>query len=97
MKQGIFILMGVCMLLSLPSIASDKDKNKGVTTVDSLNTVNLNWYNMSDRKLIENISGITRQAGPKRFCLMISEDVPPDWKEKVPLILEYIKQPSHNS
>jgi len=50
MKQGIFILMGVCMLLSLPSIASDKDKNKGVTTVESLNTVNLNWYNMDPTK-----------------------------------------------
>ena len=31
---------------------------------------------------------MVRDAGPRRYCLMISEDVPPNWQETVPLVLE---------
>ncbi len=46
MKQGIFILLGVWLFLSLPTSASNKNKNKAVTSVDSLKAANLNWYNL---------------------------------------------------
>jgi len=31
---------------------------------------------------------MVRDAGPTRLCLMISEEVPPDWQRTVPLVLE---------
>jgi hypothetical protein len=38
--------------------------------------------------LPENIRRIQAAAGNTRSCLMISEDVPPDWQRTVPLILD---------
>jgi len=49
---------------------------------------NLQWYCMSKEELSDNITRVVQQAGPKRFCLMISEDVPPNWQETVPFVLE---------
>ncbi|MCD4823617.1 MAG: hypothetical protein K8S55_03350 [Phycisphaerae bacterium] len=49
---------------------------------------NLRWYQMPERQLVENITRVAHQAGPKRFCLMISEDIPPDWRKTVPIVLE---------
>lgn len=47
----------------------------------------LSWFQKSDQQLLNNINKIIEDAGPSRFCLMISEDVPLDWQKKVPLIL----------
>ena len=50
----------------------------------------LGWYR--DRfALAERIRQMVRDAGPRRFCLMISEDVPPDWQQTVPLVLETLQ------
>jgi len=49
---------------------------------------NLHWYQMTKEELANNITRVARQAGPKRFCLMISEDIPPNWQETVPVVLE---------
>ncbi|RKY26340.1 MAG: hypothetical protein DRP83_04490 [Planctomycetota bacterium] len=49
---------------------------------------NLQWYRAPKAELAEKITGIVQQAGPKRFCLQISEDVPPNWQETVPFVLE---------
>lgn len=49
---------------------------------------NLHWYRMQKEELAGNITRIVQQAGPKRFCLMISEDVPPNWQKTVPIVLE---------
>lgn len=50
----------------------------------------LGWYR-DRRTLVERIREMVRDAGPRRFCLMISEDVPPDWQQTVPLVLETLK------
>jgi hypothetical protein len=47
----------------------------------------LGWY--QDRTtLSRRIQNMVRDAGQRRFCLMISEDVPPDWEKSVPTVLE---------
>jgi hypothetical protein len=50
----------------------------------------LNWYSLPPEELIRNIREMARAAGHPagRFCLMISEEVPPNWETAVPLILE---------
>ena len=48
----------------------------------------LGWYREDKATLAERIRNMVRDAGPRRFCLMISEDVPPDWEESVPAVLE---------
>ncbi|MCG3146741.1 MAG: hypothetical protein PCFJNLEI_00175 [Verrucomicrobiae bacterium] len=50
---------------------------------------NLGWY--SQPGLMENVRRICRAAGPTRFCLMISEDIPPAWERTVPAVLEAIQ------
>ncbi|HPS54929.1 MAG TPA: uroporphyrinogen decarboxylase family protein [Sedimentisphaerales bacterium] len=51
----------------------------------------LSWFQKSNQELEKNIIQIIKEAGPKRFCLMISEDVPPDWKQKVPFVLNILE------
>jgi hypothetical protein len=48
----------------------------------------LNWYSLPPTNMVQNIQEMVRAAGPRRFCLMISEEVPPNWQERVPLILK---------
>ena len=47
----------------------------------------LGWYQKSPETLRRLITGMVRDAGPARFCLMISEDLPPDWRRTVPQVL----------
>jgi len=48
----------------------------------------LGWYQEDRATLVGRIQKMVRDAGPRRFCLMISEDVPPQWEESVPAVLE---------
>ncbi|MGO8748555.1 MAG: hypothetical protein ACLQNE_21490 [Thermoguttaceae bacterium] len=48
----------------------------------------LGWCREERGTLIERLCRMVRDAGPRRYCLMISEDVPPNWQETVPLVLE---------
>ena len=48
----------------------------------------LGWYREGRATLTRRIQNMVRDAGGRRFCLMISEDVPPDWEESVPTVLE---------
>lgn len=52
---------------------------------------NLGWYRMPESQLRERIVQMVCAAGPSRFCLMISEDVPPDWERTVPFVLEVLE------
>lgn len=52
---------------------------------------NLGWYRLPVPQLRQNIHRLCREAGPTRYCLMISEDVPPAWETSVPAILEAIQ------
>ena len=46
--------------------------------------------------LCKQIRQMVRDAESTRFCLMISEDVPPAWEQTVPLVLETIRSPGRN-
>jgi hypothetical protein len=50
----------------------------------------LGWYREDAATLAGRIEQMVRDAGPRRFCLMISEDVPPDWQTTVPVVLKAI-------
>ncbi len=52
--------------------------------------INLNWYCLPAKEMAENIARIVRQAGPTRHCLMISEEVPQNWRQTVPAVLEIL-------
>jgi hypothetical protein len=47
----------------------------------------LGWYREEPETLSQRIRQMIADAGPNRFCLMISEDVPPAWEHTVPLVL----------
>jgi hypothetical protein len=51
----------------------------------------LGWFRESPKVLGELILGMVRDARPGRFCLMISEEVPPDWERTVPRVLEILR------
>jgi hypothetical protein len=53
---------------------------------------NLGWYRMPEPQLREKILEMVRSAGSSRFCLMISEDIPPDWERTVPAVLETLQR-----
>ena len=48
----------------------------------------LGWYREPRPVLQENIRRMVRDAGPRRFCLMISEDAPANCEQQVPAVLE---------
>lgn len=52
---------------------------------------NLGWYSLPDAELAGRIRGMVRAAGPRRFCLMISEEVPSDWQRSVPTVLRTVE------
>jgi len=49
--------------------------------------LNLGWYERGEGYLREQVRRVCEQAGPGRYCLMISEEVPPDWERTVPAAL----------
>lgn len=53
---------------------------------------NLEWYRLPTERLAENIRRIAHDAGPSRFCLMISEDIPPQWEKTVPAVLRVLQR-----
>ena len=46
------------------------------------------WYSLSDRELMAHIRHMAKDAGPKRYCMMISEEVPPEWQKTIPAVLK---------
>ena len=53
---------------------------------------NLGWYQQGEAHLREQVRRACREAGESRFCLMISEEVPPDWERSVPAVLEELRE-----
>jgi hypothetical protein len=51
----------------------------------------LTWDALTDTELINNVLHMIRDADT-RFCLQISEEVPPNWKRTVPLILKTLNE-----
>jgi hypothetical protein len=48
----------------------------------------LTWYSLPLEALVANVIQMARDAGPSRYCLMISEEVPPGWQVTIPAILD---------
>lgn len=46
------------------------------------------WFREDRSSLANRIRQMVRDAGPRRYCLMISEDIPPDWEQTVPTVLQ---------
>jgi hypothetical protein len=51
----------------------------------------LGWHREEPEILSERVSRMLAEAGPSRYCLMISEDVPPNWEQTVPQILRELR------
>lgn len=51
----------------------------------------LGWFREPAAVLAERVRQMARDAGPCRYCLMISEDVPPRWEEQVPTVLDAMR------
>ena len=51
----------------------------------------LSWFHLPEDELRNNIRKIAGDAGPTRYCMMMSEDVPPDWEKTVPIVLDTLK------
>jgi hypothetical protein len=51
----------------------------------------LGWHREDSAILSERISQLIADAGPSRFCLMLSEDVPLNWRQTVPHILRQLR------
>ena len=50
------------------------------------------WYRGDRSTLADRIRQMVRDAGPRRYCLLISEDIPPDWQETVPIVLRTLDE-----
>ncbi|NOY82233.1 MAG: hypothetical protein GXP31_14640 [Kiritimatiellaeota bacterium] len=53
---------------------------------------NLGWYGRPGRELSAQIRRVVRQAGPSRFCLMISEEVPANWRTSAAVVLDTLER-----
>ncbi len=53
----------------------------------------LGWYEMPEKELVRRVREMVKGAGPSRFCLMISEEVPRDWVRTVPAVLRALENP----
>src|ERR1044071_1645617 len=54
---------------------------------------NLGWYALPLGELAAQVKRVCAQAGDQRYCLMISEDIPTDWRQTVPRVLETLNSP----
>lgn len=53
---------------------------------------NLHLYSLPEDELRQAVSRICREAGGRRYCLMISEEVPPEWQRSVPVVLRTLEE-----
>jgi hypothetical protein len=53
----------------------------------------LTWYCLSGDELAQRVQEMAAAAGPHRYCLMISEEVPPEWERTVPIALQALAHP----
>jgi len=55
----------------------------------------LGWFREREETLSRLIDSMVRDAGPRRFCLMISEEIPPHWERTVPQVLALLREQAH--
>ena len=51
----------------------------------------LGWFSLAHDQLAQRIEQMARQAGPSRYCLMLSEEIPPDWSQTIPTVLRTLE------
>jgi hypothetical protein len=49
---------------------------------------NLGWYALALDQLAAQVKRVCAEAGERGYCLMISEDIPSDWRHTVPGVLQ---------
>lgn len=47
----------------------------------------LTWYSLPPEELAQRVREMAAAAGPARYCIMISEEIPPDWERTIPTAL----------
>lgn len=52
----------------------------------------LGWYQLPGKLLQQKVRQLIDNTEPARFCLMISEDVPPDWERTIPAVLSVLRE-----
>lgn len=52
----------------------------------------LGWFREPAGTLEENIRRMAHEAGPRRYCFLVSEEVPPDWHQTVPTVLASLRK-----
>jgi hypothetical protein len=52
----------------------------------------LGWYREHTEILGSRIKEMIKDAGPTRFCLMISEEIPPEWRQTVPKVMTVVRE-----
>ncbi len=52
----------------------------------------LGWFRGPAGVLEQNIRRMAREAGPRRYCFLISEEAPPDWRHTVPVVLNALAE-----
>ena len=53
---------------------------------------NVGWYSLPEEDLKSRLRSMAKGAG-SRFCMMISEEVPPSWERTVPVVLGELEHP----
>jgi len=53
---------------------------------------NLGWYALPEAQLEQRIAAALHDLGPRRYCLLISEEVAPQWRRGIPRILEILSR-----
>jgi hypothetical protein len=53
---------------------------------------NLGWYSLPEAELRRRVRRAGQGAGGRRYCLMISEEVPPEWERTVPAVLDALRE-----
>ena len=48
----------------------------------------LTWFSLDEADLVTRIRRMAVDAGPRNYCLELSEGVPPNWKEGIPAVLD---------
>jgi hypothetical protein len=57
---------------------------------------NLGWYDLPEEQLCERIRRVCTDVGPRRYCLLISEEVPANWRRSIPAVLDTLADLKNN-
>ncbi|MCF7853265.1 MAG: hypothetical protein K9N51_00595 [Candidatus Pacebacteria bacterium] len=52
--------------------------------------INLGWYELPEKQLAKTLERVLQDAGPTRHCFMISEDIPGNWRESIPAVMDIL-------